>query len=130
MSRKLCVLSMLAAMVVANVSAAGDAKTYRWVDAKGRVHYSDVPAPDAERVQIRPGNGVVGVPKEEASTASRAQSQQNCDRQKEQLATYQAATTITETDGLGNQKTYSAAEREQLLARLRDQTALACAGES
>lgn len=128
MSRKFWALPLLA-LLLATTSQAGTAKTYRWVDDKGRVHYSDVPVPSAEQVDVKPGSGVVGIPKPPGE-GSPDQQDQNCGRLKEQLATYESATSITETDNLGRQKTYSAGEREQLLSRLRGQVAATCSSPS
>ncbi|MDP3856900.1 MAG: DUF4124 domain-containing protein [Stagnimonas sp.] len=124
MSRLPWALSLLLALLLATPGQAGDGKTYRWVDDKGRIHYSDVPVPSAEQIQVKPGSGVVGIARE--PTASTEQRKQDCEQRKEQLQTYEAAASITETDPLGNVRTYNAAEREQLLNRTREQVAQAC----
>ncbi len=104
--------------------AAGQAKTYRWVDAKGRVHYSDVPvSPQAQQVQVKPGSGVVDVPKTPAADLAG-----ECTRRKERLTTYESAAQITETDALGNTRTYTDDERQKLLELTRTQVAEVCNG--
>lgn len=127
MSCKTWMLSALVVLSCTGVGHAGDAKTYRWVDAKGRVHYSDVPVPSAEQIQVKPGSGVVGVPREQAENAE--QRRVNCERRREQLRNYEMAGSITESDALGNVKTYTEAERNLLLDRTRAQVEEACAGQ-
>ena len=47
-----CAAVLLAALGGFGVAAHGSATLYRWVDAQGITHYSDRPAPGAEKVQI------------------------------------------------------------------------------
>ncbi len=51
-------------------SAATMAQAYRWVDAEGVVHYSDRPAPGAERVQLPEYKRSTSTPAARASTAA------------------------------------------------------------
>jgi hypothetical protein len=59
--------------------AAGAADTWRWKDANGVVHYSDRPAPGAERVQVGsssgPGNAEAAAPQPATPAANPQQAQ-------------------------------------------------------
>lgn len=123
MIRKFLMLPLLLVPQLMLGLQAGEAKTYRWVDDKGRVHYSDVAAPQAEQVLVKPGSGVQGVAKPDPNAEAKAA---ECTRLRERLNTYEAASTITETDALGKQRTYNDAERQQLLDQTREQAQAAC----
>lgn len=103
-------------------SAQAGGKTYRWVDERGRVHYGDIAVPSAEQVDIKPGSGITASPGE-VTAASMAL---ECQRRKDQLASYNSAQEITETDALGKTRSYTAAERVQLLNRVQQQVQEAC----
>lgn len=121
MLRYLTLLS-LSLLLAGPLQAASQAKTYRWVDAKGRVHYSDVPeAPDAQQVRVKPGSGVVDVPKVAVEDNAA-----ECERRRERLTTYESASQITETDALGKSRIYSHDERLKLLDLTRSQVAEVC----
>lgn len=123
MVRKFLVVPLLLTLQLVPVLQASEAKTYRWVDEKGRVHYSDVAAPKAEQVLVKPGSGVTGVAKSEDAAGGRAE---ECKLLRERLTTYETASTITETDALGKQRTYTDAERQKLLTLTREQAQAAC----
>ena len=99
-------------------------RTYRWVDDKGRVHYSDVPREKSERVEIKPGSSIQAAPKD--SPDAFAAKQLECQRKKDQLAVYSSSAEINETDGLGRSRTYSAEEKAQLVERTRQQMTVLC----
>lgn len=99
-------------------------RTYRWVDDKGRVHYSDVPREKSERVEIKPGSSIQAAPKD--SPDALAAKQLECQRKKDQLAVYSSSAEINETDGLGRSRTYSAEEKAQLVERTRQQMTVLC----
>ena len=98
--------------------------TYRWTDANGRVHYSDVKNPNSEQVQVKPGQAVSATPK--AVTEAAAARQLDCQRKRDQLAAYSKSSDINETDSLGNTRTFTAAERQALIDRTQQQVQLAC----
>lgn len=123
MIRKFLMLPLLLVPQLMLGLQAGEAKTYRWVDDKGRVHYSDVAAPQAEQVLVKPGSGVQGVARPDPNAEAKSS---ECARLRERLNTYEAASTITETDALGKQRTYNDAERQQLLDQTREQAQAAC----
>jgi len=104
--------------------AHGGERTYRWTDEKGRVHYSDMKSEKSEQVEVKPGSGVYSAPKD--SPAAIAARQLDCQRKRDQLTVYGSSSEITETDSLGNTRTYSAAERQKLLERTQQQVDAAC----
>lgn len=125
MVRKFLVLPLLLTLQLLPAVYASEAKTYRWIDEKGRVHYSDVAAPKSEQVLVKPGSGVTGVAKPDADADAKAA---ECTRLRERLTTYESASTITETDALGKQRTYTDTERQKLLTLTREQVQAACEG--
>lgn len=114
---------LLAAALPMAAMAAG--KTYRWRDANGRVHYSDVPAPKSEEIQITTASGTQAAKAKEDLEVKESK-EQGCQRKREQLATYISASKVSETDSLGNTKTYSEAEKEKLVQRTQAQVREAC----
>lgn len=99
-------------------------RTYRWIDAQGRVHYSDVKSEKGEPVEIRPGSRITNLPKH--SPANAASQQLECQRRKDQLALYNSASDVSETDSLGNTRTYTAEERAKLIEKAQQQQQAAC----
>jgi hypothetical protein len=55
------ITSNMLVLLLASVSATA-AKTYRWVDAQGVVHYSDTPQPGAEQITLPTAQGYTPVP--------------------------------------------------------------------
>jgi hypothetical protein len=110
-------LSAIAAALLLCASAAADSTLYRWVDKNGNVHYGDDPAANAQRVNpnqldgIGSSGGSVG-----AEEAQAAKQQAECKKKSDDLARYQNAISITETDALGNSREYSAEQKDQLVA--------------
>jgi hypothetical protein len=122
--RPLRVLPALPLLLALVAGAAAGERTYRWVDEKGRVHYSDMPNPRGERVQVSPGSRVQATPKDGAE--SLAARQLECQRKKDQLTVYSSSAEITETDSLGRTRSYTADEKVQLLERTRQQMTETC----
>ncbi len=113
-------LGALLLMVALQAGAAG--KTYRWVDAQGKVHYGDQPPPNA--AEITPGKSPAAQAASTVANAavparpvSGALGPEECQRRRDLLASYRNAAAITETDALGNRRDYSEDERQQLIAR-------------
>ena len=52
--RQCLILSAVLFGLLAGIDSASAAKTYRWVDAQGVVHYSDTPQPGAQQVTLSP----------------------------------------------------------------------------
>lgn len=122
MRMKWLLIALIAAAAIP-VHAAG--KTYRWVDANGRAYYSDVPTPKAEQIEVKPGSGLLGN-KEKAAVSSRSARAAECQRKREQLVNYTSATEVSETDGMGNVRTYNNAEKDKLVARTQAQVQDLC----
>jgi hypothetical protein len=59
-------------LVVALASSGGYADVYRWVDARGGVHYSDVPIEGAVRIKATLPRAAVPAPAAPATTAAAA----------------------------------------------------------
>lgn len=122
MSMKWLLIGLITAAVVP-AHAAG--KTYRWVDTNGRPHFSDVPAPKSERIEVKPGSGLLG-DKEKSAVSNRTVRASECQRKREQLITYTSAAQVSETDAIGNVHTYTDAEKDKLVARTQLQVRDAC----
>ncbi len=120
--RSLLVAASVGALLTTAANA-GD-RTYRWLDEKGRVHYSDVKNAKGEQVEIKRGGGVANAPKD--SAAAVAARQLECQRKKDQLQVYSGSAQISETDALGNTRTYTAAERQKFIERSTAEVNLAC----
>lgn len=122
--RHILLAALLGCLLLSAAEAAGG-KTYRWIDQKGRVHYSDVKAEkNSEQIQIRPGSSITAAPKDTLETI--ASRQLECQRRKDQLAVYSSSAEITETNALGKSRAYTATERQQLLERTQTQADEAC----
>lgn len=122
--RALTLIVSLSLALLSSTHAAGNGKhTYRWTDEKGRVHYSDVPAPKSERVDVKATGKVSAVPPEVAAAEARAR---ECQRRKDQLASYNSAAEVTETDSLGNTRSFSEAEKKKLVERISQQMKDVC----
>lgn len=117
------VLALLTVLLWSGAAAAGD-RTYRWTDAQGRVHYSDVRNEKGEPVEVKPGRGIDKAPKD--SPAAVAARQVECQRRKDQVLVYNSSAQISETDSLGNTRTYTPEERQKLIDRAQQQVLEAC----
>lgn len=114
-------LSGLAAAALLFAAAAGaDPTLYRWVDKDGHVHYGDQPtAPNAQQISPNVSNtsDTSGSSSGGADGPAPAKQTADCKNKADELARYKSASSITETDPLGNSREYTAEQREQLLAR-------------
>lgn len=125
MRTRLRMLLITVGLVMA-VSAQAAGKLYRWVDANGKVHYSDRPVAQAEELKLRvPG---VSTPPEERGDAegeieARAA---ECQSKREQLNTYTSASKIIEKDSLGREKEFTADEKQQLIEKTREAITQLC----
>lgn len=115
--------SLLGLSLFASAQAAATKPTYRWTDEKGRVHYSDVPAPQSERVDVKRSGQVSKVPAEVAAAEARAR---ECQRRRDQLAKFSTATEVTETDSLGVTRSFTEDERRKLIERTEQQVKDVC----
>ncbi|HEX4896098.1 MAG TPA: DUF4124 domain-containing protein [Solimonas sp.] len=116
---------------------------YKYVDPQGRVHYADRAQPGWTAVDVRPPptsspppetpadpageNGEPGAtPPAADASATPARDPQACKNQREQLETYKAAAKITEKDGLGREREYTAQERDMLIRQTEQQVKASC----
>ena len=99
-------------------AAGADATLYRWVDKDGHVHYGDQPADNAKQVNPKRLGGDAGDSAGDAAAAATAAKQAaECKSKNDELARYKGATSITETDALGNTRDYTAEQKDQLVAK-------------
>lgn len=131
---RVLVLLLLGCLLLPGLASAG--KVYRWVDAQGRVHYGDQPARDARELRQ------LDAPRPAASNAAPEQSESEptadasedaaaarataCTAKREQLKSYETATTLIEKDTLGREREYSSEERAQLVERARGEVQSLC----
>jgi hypothetical protein len=124
--------------------AASAGQVYKWIDANGRVHYSDTPRPGWTRVDVRTGGGlqsvtaapeaaaetdVAGSDAEESPERARLRAEE-CQKRRDQLETYRTSTQIIERDNLGNERTYTEEQRLQLIEQTQRQVNELCAPAS
>ena len=116
-------LAVLLSLLCLSAAQAGE-RTYRWVDDKGRVHYSDVKSENGEQVQVKPGGTITATGKDAPEAV--AARQLECQRKKDAVALYNSSAEINETDNLGRNRTYTALERQQLIDRTQQAARVAC----
>jgi hypothetical protein len=124
------VLTLLALATLAGSALAADT-VYRWTDANGRLHYSDLPAADAqsvERVNVRTGTKV-DEPPANAEEAARQKSEK-CAAKRAQFTSYSSAVRLVEKDALGREHEYTPQERDDLIAKTQIEIDQLCVGES
>ncbi len=124
------VAGLAAAALLLSAAAGAQATVYRWVDKDGHVHYGDQPAANAQQVSPNSldGHGDSGSSSGAAGADDAAKQLAECKRKSDDLARFQNAITITETDALGNNHEYTAEQKEQLVAKTRQYVADHCAG--
>ena len=111
-------LVMIVALLCAG-SAAFAGEVYKWKDAQGRVHYGDKPIQDAEKIEVKAPASQLQLQrdheKELSTNTKTAKRFEDCKRSKEQLKTYQSATSVISKDGFGGEKELNTTERATLL---------------
>lgn len=116
---------LLALLLAAGTTGAAATTTiYRWVDDSGRVHYGDQRRDGATAVELRPGSGAATAPADEP--AASAPPSAECERRKSELETYRRATSIVETDALGQRHEYDPEQKAKLLQIGEQQVQAAC----
>ena len=106
-------LATLGLVAVSTAQAQGTGSgVFRWVDKNGVVHYSDQPVQNSAEIELKTPPVSEPDPKAAAESSKR---KADCDTKQTQLTSYQQASTISETDGLGNSRTYSAEEKQKLI---------------
>lgn len=119
--KRLLILSLLLAS-----AAAGANSVYKWTDKNGRVHYGDRPPQlNAEKVEAKPGTEATD-PVAAASTPE-AKRAAECKQQKDQLAVYKSTERVVERNALGQEREYSAEEKQKLIEMTQVKVQQACA---
>lgn len=96
---------------------------YKWTDKNGRVHYSDKPVHNAEKVKAKTGTAAPANPEAETERAKR---EAECKQQREQLDVYQSAARLVERDNLGNEREYTAEDKQRLIQRTQEKIKAVC----
>lgn len=117
--------TIIAILLAGCCGAAAAEEVYKWTDQNGRVHYGDRPKAGAQVVDVKPGSGT-GEPSDEEAAKTAAAKAAECDSKKKQLAGYRSAPSIKEINGLGEEREYSAEEKQKLIARVEQQVTAAC----
>ncbi len=89
--------------------ASAESRIYRWTDAAGNAHFSDAPPTHARAVKLPAARPT-------PTAAAPAVDAAACASKREQLARFQQADRITETNALGETRSYSDDERRRLIA--------------
>ena len=111
----------LLSLCLAAPTAVSGATIYRWVDAQGRAHFGDQPAPGAAQIPDRamPASGT------QAPSASA-----DCEVARQRLQQYRDAESIIEEDALGQRRTLDAVQHAQLLERTQARVRDTCGADS
>jgi len=131
--RKLSGCAVLLLSAYAALASAAGGSVYTWKDTSGHLHYSDNPPANTNVQVVQPGIQSGG-PVADSDTASSAtpagtaDSAAECQKQKDKLTAYTAASTISETDSLGKTREFSAEERQKLLALTTEKVKQVCGG--
>jgi hypothetical protein len=110
-----------ASLLLCAAAAAQQSPTlYRWVDKDGHVHYGDsAQAPNAKPINPRLLNSgedsSAGADDEKAAAARQAE----CKSKADDYNRFKNAASFTETDALGNSRTYTQQEKDLLVERKR-----------
>jgi hypothetical protein len=126
-------------LLAAATGGAQAEKMYRWTDAQGKVHFSDRPQVNsAKPIEVKPGSGpgnagAAAAASEEgggnkAAAAAPRNKAGECERLRGQLDTYRSAQRIIEKDSLGNEREYSAGDRDKLVQLTEKSMRDACGG--
>lgn len=131
---------LLAALCAATLPAHAD--VYRWVDANGKVHYSDTPPPEgAQKTQIKSGRDSQPSPAQQAKSANPADTaqkpadagaaqaqlqQKQCELARATLQAYQSDATLVRKDADGNKHVLTADEKAKEIDKAKQQVKAAC----
>lgn len=117
--------TIIAILLAGCCGVAAAQQVYKWTDKDGRVHYGDKPRQGAQVVDVTPGSGT-GEPDDPEAAKTAAARAAECETRQKQLDGYRKAPSIKEISGLGEEREYSAEERQKLIARTEQQVAAAC----
>jgi hypothetical protein len=118
--------SLIGAAVLLTAAAGADGAVYRWVDSSGQVHFGDQP-PAAATIVSQPQQAPAVEAPGTAAAATTAKLAEQCKRKKDQISAYTSASSISETDALGNVHQYTPEERQKLLDTVQKFVADNCA---
>lgn len=121
--RRISLQALLASTLIGGIGIAEAATIYRWVDERGRVHFSDQRGSGADSIEVKPGSGAPP-----AADETQVRQSPECLRRKSQLEAYRNAATVVETDALGHSHEYDPAEKARLLQLSEQQVLKACGG--
>jgi hypothetical protein len=121
---------IVVAMLLAASAAAQDSKLYRWVDKDGHVHYGDQPGGNASQINLHSINTSDSAANDSIKAAAVQKQTATCQQKSDQLTQYQKATSITETDALGNQHQYTPEEQSRLVANTQKYLDDNCSGSA
>ena len=121
------VLLVLFAIVMFGPAQAADIKVQKWVDSLGQVHFGDQPpiSANTEEMMIRtnspalPGTDAAADKDKDAGEVKESEA---CLAAREQLANYERAPFLYETDSKGKKSIMSDEQRNQLLDSVRQRT--------
>ncbi|MGQ0621140.1 MAG: DUF4124 domain-containing protein [Panacagrimonas sp.] len=119
--------------LLAAATAAEAGKVYRWVDAKGQTHYSDVPdgnAREVEEVKVRAGAEETRqeIPAPDAALEETRRIAA-CTAKQQQLDTYETSVRLIEKDNLGREREFSPEDKATLIERTRVEVVQLCGEE-
>jgi hypothetical protein len=125
-------LAVASLFFCAVASADTSTKLYRWVDKDGHVHYGDQPAaPNAKPVNPKvPGSEDAQDAADAAAKAAADKQAAECKSKNDQLGRYKGATTVSETDALGNTREYTDEQRDQLVTKTQKYVDDHCGGSA
>jgi len=133
---------MGAALATASAAAMADGKIYRWVDKNGRVHYTDSPTSTSQEVaapnvpmigdsenpgEQRPENASDGAPPRAAPSSAKGDpNSEACKQARDNLASYQKAARIVQTDASGKETEVDDDQRIKLIERTQGEVKSLC----
>jgi hypothetical protein len=132
---------MTSALGATLLLAAGmaSAEMYRWVDADGKVHYSDRAVSGAQSVEVKTPGTEPAAPAGDTDTPASAPTDsaepgdeaaqvkaKQCELARQRLQTYESSDSIVRTDESGKQVTLSAEERVDTILRARKDVRAFC----
>lgn len=118
-----------------------DGKIYRWVDKNGRVHYTDSPTSNSQEVaapnvpmvgdsenpgEPSPGGAGDGTPPAAANTPQGDPNSEACKQARDNLASYQKAARIVQTDASGKEVEVNDDQRIKLIERTQGEVKSLC----
>jgi hypothetical protein len=118
-----------AVLVLSMVDASRAGSVYRWVDKQGNTHYTDHLPPDTSGAPVHVDSAPASGDAAAAAAAKPAKATDNsdeCQKIKDKLTNYKAASKISETDALGNTREYSDEERQKLIDLTAQKVKAAC----